>query len=83
MQAMQTNLCASSSAIEQLAVIDQQQLWIKVSDQGTGIEGSMADTLVLAFASNKHTGKTAGMGLGPTLVRPFLKPMVVVWITII
>ena len=73
MQAMQTNLCASSSAIEQLAVIDQQQLWIKVSDQGTGIEDSMADKLFLAFASNKHTGKTAGMGLGLTIGKAIIE----------
>ena len=73
MQAMQTNLCASGSAIELRALIDQRQLWIKVSGQGTGIEDSMADTLFLAFASNKHMGKTAGMGLGLTVGKAIIE----------
>jgi two-component system sensor kinase FixL len=73
MQSMQTNQCAPGSAIELRAVIDHQQLWIKVTDQGTGIEDSMADKLFLAFASNKHTGKTAGMGLGLTIGKAIIE----------
>ena len=73
MQAMQTNQCSSGSAIELRAVIDQQQLWIKVTDQGTGIEDSMADKLFLAFASNKHTGKAVGMGLGLTIGKAIIE----------
>ena len=79
MQAMQTNECAPGSAIELSAALDlsaaveQQQLWIKVTDQGTGIEDDMADKLFLAFASNKHTGKTAGMGLGLTIGKAIIE----------
>ena len=79
MQAMQTNKCAPGSAIELSASLDlgaaveQQQLWIKVTDQGTGIEDDMADKLFLAFASNKHTGKTAGMGLGLTIGKAIIE----------
>jgi PAS domain S-box-containing protein len=79
MQAMQTNKCAPGSAIELSAALDlsaaveQQQLWIKVTDQGTGIEDDMADKLFLAFASNKHTGKTAGMGLGLTIGKAIIE----------
>jgi len=79
MQAMQTNKCPPGSAIELSAALDlgaaveQQQLWIKVTDQGTGIEEDMADKLFLAFASNKHTGKTAGMGLGLTIGKAIIE----------
>jgi PAS domain S-box-containing protein len=73
MQAMQTHQCAPGSAIELSAVVKQQQLWIKVNDGGTGIEDSMADKLFLAFASNKHTGKTAGMGLGLTIGKAIIE----------
>lgn len=79
MQAMQTNKCPPGSAIELSAALDlgaaveQQQLWIKVTDQGTGIEDDMADKLFLAFASNKHTGKTAGMGLGLTIGKAIIE----------
>jgi len=79
MQAMQTNKCPPGSAIELSAALDlgaaveQQQLWIKVTDQGTGIEDDMADKLFLAFASNKLTGKTAGMGLGLTIGKAIIE----------
>jgi len=73
MQAMQTNQCASGSAIELRATLKQQQIWITVTDQGTGIKEDMADTLFLAFASNKHTGKAAGMGLGLTIGKAIIE----------
>ena len=73
MQAMQTNQCAPGSAIELMAILDQQQLWIKVTDQGAGIEDSMADKLFLAFTTNKQTGATAGMGLGLTIGKAIIE----------
>jgi two-component system sensor kinase FixL len=73
MQAMQTNQCVPGSAIELSAIVEQQQLWITVADQGTGIEDSMKETLFLAFSSNKHTGKTAGMGLGLTIGKAIIE----------
>ena len=73
MQAMQTNQCAPGSAIQLSALVDQQQLWINVIDEGTGIEECMADKLFLAFASNKNTGKTAGMGLGLTIGKAIIE----------
>ena len=73
MQAMQTHQCAPGSAIELSAIVEQQQLWITVTDQGTGIEDSMKDSLFLAFSSNKHTGKAAGMGLGLTIGKAIIE----------
>ena len=73
MQAMQTNQCVPGSAIELSAIVEQQQLWITVADQGTGIEDSMKETLFLAFSSNKHTGKAAGMGLGLTIGKAIIE----------
>tara|TARA_B110000503_G_scaffold110015_1_gene164656 strand:- start:3082 stop:4233 length:1152 start_codon:yes stop_codon:yes gene_type:complete len=73
MQAMQTNRCPHGSAIELRAVVDQQQLWIKVTDQGSGIEESMVDKLFLAFTSTKRMGKTAGMGLGLTVGKAIIE----------
>ena len=34
---------------------------------------SMADKLFLAFASNKHTGKAVGMGLGLTIGKAIIE----------
>ena len=73
MQAMQTNQCAPGSAIELMAILDQQQLWIKVTDQGAGIADSMADKLFLAFTTNKQTGATTGMGLGLTIGKAIIE----------
>ncbi|MDC9719976.1 MAG: ATP-binding protein [Gammaproteobacteria bacterium] len=73
MQAMQTSACAEGSAIILSAQVREDQLWIKVTDQGTGIEEAMADKLFLAFASNKHTDKAAGMGLGLTIGKAIIE----------
>jgi PAS domain S-box-containing protein len=73
MQAMQVNLCSAGSAIVLAAKVVDEQLWIHVRDQGTGIETAMADKLFLAFASNKHTDKAAGMGLGLTIGKAIIE----------
>jgi len=73
MQAMQTNQCDNGSAIVLTAKVLDQQLWIQVTDQGTGIEAQMADTLFQAFASNKQTEKSAGMGLGLTIGKAIIE----------
>ncbi len=73
MQAMQVNQCSAGSAIVLTAKVLDEQLWIYVRDQGTGIETAMADKLFLAFASNKHTDNAAGMGLGLTIGKAIIE----------
>ncbi len=73
MQAMKINQCDSGSAIILAAKVVDQQLWIQVTDQGTGIDPQMADKLFLAFSSNKQTDNAAGMGLGLTIGKAIIE----------
>ncbi|MCS5558157.1 MAG: sensor histidine kinase, partial [Oceanospirillaceae bacterium] len=63
----------SGSAIILAAKVVDQQLWIQVTDQGTGIDPQMADKLFLAFSSNKQTDNAAGMGLGLTIGKAIIE----------
>ena len=64
MQSMRENQCLEGSAIVLAAKAIDQQLWIHVQDQGAGVDAQMADKLFQAFASNKLSHNSTGMGLG-------------------
>ena len=68
MESMQANSCPKGSSIVLAAWQDAEQVWISVTDLGTGIDENIGQAVFDSFTSSKDSGMGLGLAIGKAIV---------------